>query len=143
MKIANNVNYGLTAGFYGSLKEADCSSRTSKRAQPTPIAHKAATTGAWPGFQPLAAGKVPAQAARTAADILCSTLYARTDPHAHPNMLLPQWRHPEEESCSEKSCTQKSSEESDQEGCNESRSEEKSKLPRKLLAVNKLKALPE
>ena len=52
MKLANDVDYGLTSGFYGTDDEADwffdkieAGTNYSNRSQ-------GATTGAWPGFQP-------------------------------------------------------------------------------------------
>ena len=42
MQIANDIDYGLTAGFYGNDEETDGSSITSKPVQLMLIAHRAA-----------------------------------------------------------------------------------------------------
>ena len=57
MKIANNVNYGLTAGFYGSLKEADWFFDNIQAGTTYANRPQGATTGAWPGFQPFGGWK--------------------------------------------------------------------------------------
>jgi 1-pyrroline-5-carboxylate dehydrogenase len=57
MKIANNVNYGLTAGFYGSLKEADWFFENIEAGVTYANRPQGATTGAWPGFQPFGGWK--------------------------------------------------------------------------------------
>ncbi len=57
MKIANNVNYGLTAGFYGSLKEADWFFDKIEAGVTYANRPQGATTGAWPGFQPFGGWK--------------------------------------------------------------------------------------
>jgi len=57
MKIANNVNYGLTAGFYGSLKEADWFFDNIEAGVTYANRPQGATTGAWPGFQPFGGWK--------------------------------------------------------------------------------------
>lgn len=57
MKIANNVNYGLTAGFYGSLKETDWFFDKIEAGVTYANRPQGATTGAWPGFQPFGGWK--------------------------------------------------------------------------------------
>ena len=57
MKIANNVNYGLTAGFYGSLKETDWFFDNIEAGVSYANRPQGATTGAWPGFQPFGGWK--------------------------------------------------------------------------------------
>ena len=57
MTLANDVDYGLTAGFYGSRKEAawffdHIQAGTCYANRP-----QGATTGAWPGFQPFGGWK--------------------------------------------------------------------------------------
>ena len=57
MSLANDVNYGLTAGFYGTEEESDwffdhIESGVSYANRP-----QGATTGAWPGFQPFGGWK--------------------------------------------------------------------------------------
>jgi 1-pyrroline-5-carboxylate dehydrogenase len=57
MKIANSVNYGLTAGFYGSQKEADWFFDKIEAGVTYANRPQGATTGAWPGFQPFGGWK--------------------------------------------------------------------------------------
>ncbi len=57
MQIANNVNYGLTAGFYGSLAETDWFFDNIEAGVTYANRPQGATTGAWPGFQPFGGWK--------------------------------------------------------------------------------------
>jgi 1-pyrroline-5-carboxylate dehydrogenase len=57
MNIANNVNYGLTAGFYGSEKEAEWFFDNIEAGVTYANRPQGATTGAWPGFQPFGGWK--------------------------------------------------------------------------------------
>ncbi len=57
MKIANSVNYGLTAGFYGSLAETDWFFDKIEAGVTYANRPQGATTGAWPGFQPFGGWK--------------------------------------------------------------------------------------
>ena len=57
MKIANSVNYGLTAGFYGSLKETKWFFDNIESGVTYANRPQGATTGAWPGFQPFGGWK--------------------------------------------------------------------------------------
>ncbi|MCK6539716.1 MAG: aldehyde dehydrogenase family protein [Anaerolineales bacterium] len=57
MKIANSVNYGLTAGFYGSLKETKWFFDNIEAGVTYANRPQGATTGAWPGFQPFGGWK--------------------------------------------------------------------------------------
>jgi len=57
MKIANDVNYGLTAGFYGSEKEAEWFFDKIEAGVTYANRPQGATTGAWPGFQPFGGWK--------------------------------------------------------------------------------------
>ena len=57
MKIANNVNYGLTAGFYGSPEETDWFFDNIEAGVTYANRPQGATTGAWPGFQPFGGWK--------------------------------------------------------------------------------------
>src|SRR5258708_8782369 len=52
MKIANNVKYGLTAGFYGSASETDWFFDNIEAGVTYANRPQGATTGAWPCFQP-------------------------------------------------------------------------------------------
>jgi 1-pyrroline-5-carboxylate dehydrogenase len=57
MKHANNVNYGLTAGFYGSKEEAAWFFENIQAGVTYANRPQGATTGAWPGFQPFGGWK--------------------------------------------------------------------------------------
>ena len=57
MKIANDVNYGLTAGFYGSPKETAWFFDNIQAGVTYANRPQGATTGAWPGFQPFGGWK--------------------------------------------------------------------------------------
>jgi 1-pyrroline-5-carboxylate dehydrogenase len=57
MHIANNVNYGLTAGFYGSPEETEWFFDKIEAGVTYANRPQGATTGAWPGFQPFGGWK--------------------------------------------------------------------------------------
>jgi 1-pyrroline-5-carboxylate dehydrogenase len=57
MTIANDVNYGLTAGFYGSPKETSWFFDKIEAGVTYANRPQGATTGAWPGFQPFGGWK--------------------------------------------------------------------------------------
>ncbi|MCQ3936633.1 MAG: L-glutamate gamma-semialdehyde dehydrogenase [Chloroflexi bacterium] len=57
MQIANDVNYGLTAGFYGSAEEVEWFFDKIEAGVTYANRPQGATTGAWPGFQPFGGWK--------------------------------------------------------------------------------------
>lgn len=57
MQIANDVEYGLTAGFYGSADEAEWFFDHIQAGVTYVNRPQGATTGAWPGFQPFGGWK--------------------------------------------------------------------------------------
>ena len=57
MRIANSVNYGLTAGFYGSSSETEWFFDNIQAGVTYANRPQGATTGAWPGFQPFGGWK--------------------------------------------------------------------------------------
>jgi 1-pyrroline-5-carboxylate dehydrogenase len=57
MKYANDVNYGLTAGFYGSEQEGEWFFDKIESGVAYVNRPQGATTGAWPGFQPFGGWK--------------------------------------------------------------------------------------
>jgi 1-pyrroline-5-carboxylate dehydrogenase len=57
MKLANEVNYGLTAGFYGSVEETKWFFDKIEAGVTYANRPQGATTGAWPGFQPFGGWK--------------------------------------------------------------------------------------
>lgn len=57
MALANDVSYGLTAGFYGAPDEADWFFDQIQAGVVYANRPQGATTGAWPGFQPFGGWK--------------------------------------------------------------------------------------
>ncbi len=57
MRLANDVTYGLTAGFYGSKKELQWFFDNIQAGVTYANRPQGATTGAWPGFQPFGGWK--------------------------------------------------------------------------------------
>ena len=57
MAFANDVDYGLTAGFYGSKEEVDWFFDKIEAGVTYANRPQGATTGAWPGFQPFGGWK--------------------------------------------------------------------------------------
>jgi len=57
MRLANDVDYGLTAGFYGSKEEARWFFENIQAGVNYANRPQGATTGAWPGFQPFGGWK--------------------------------------------------------------------------------------
>ena len=57
MLLGNEVNYGLTAGFYGSEQEADWFFDKIEAGVTYANRPQGSTTGAWPGFQPFGGWK--------------------------------------------------------------------------------------
>jgi 1-pyrroline-5-carboxylate dehydrogenase len=81
MAIANDVDYGLTGGFYGSDAEVDwffenieCGVAYANRTQ-------GATTGAWPGFQPFGGWKGSGSSGKNAGGVHYIQLYTREQIH--------------------------------------------------------------
>ena len=81
MKYANEVDYGLTAGFYGSEEEAawffdNIQSGVSYANRP-----QGATTGAWPGFQPFGGWKASGSSGKNAGGHYYLPLYMHEQIH--------------------------------------------------------------
>ena len=57
MQIANDVDYGLTSGFYGTDEEAQWFFDHIEAGVNYANRPQGATTGAWPGFQPFGGWK--------------------------------------------------------------------------------------
>lgn len=57
MQIANDVTYGLTAGFYGTKEETSWFFENIQAGVTYANRPQGATTGAWPGFQPFGGWK--------------------------------------------------------------------------------------
>jgi len=77
MAIANDADYGLTAGFYGTEEEASwffehCEAGIVYANRP-----QGATTGAWPGFQPFGGWKGSGASGKNAGGLYYLPLYMR------------------------------------------------------------------
>ena len=70
MRLANDVDYGLTAGFYGSKEEVKWFFENIEAGVTYANRPQGATTGAWPGFQPFGGWKGSGLRARTPAGII-------------------------------------------------------------------------
>lgn len=57
MELANDVDYGLTSGFYGTSEEAEWYFNNIEAGVNYANRPQGATTGAWPGFQPFGGWK--------------------------------------------------------------------------------------
>jgi len=75
MQIANNVNYGLTAGFYGSPVETDWFFENIEAGVTYANRPQGATTGAWPGFQPFGGWKGSGASGKNGGGKYCVQLY--------------------------------------------------------------------
>jgi 1-pyrroline-5-carboxylate dehydrogenase len=69
MKMANNVEYGLTAGFYGGKQEAKWFFDNIEAGVTYANRPQGATTGAWPGFQPFGGWKGSGSTGKSAGSI--------------------------------------------------------------------------
>lgn len=81
MKYANDIDYGLTAGFYGLEDEVEwffdkIQSGVSYANRP-----QGATTGAWPGFQPFGGWKASGSSGKNAGGHYYLPLYMREQIH--------------------------------------------------------------
>ena len=81
MRIANSVNYGLTAGFYGSPEEADWFFEHIEAGVTYANRPQGATTGAWPGFQPFGGWKGSGSTGKNAGGHYYLPLYMREQIH--------------------------------------------------------------
>ncbi len=77
MQIANNVKYGLTAGFYGSPDEADWFFDKIEAGVTYVNRPQGATTGAWPGYQPFGGWKGSGATGKNAGGLYYLPLYMR------------------------------------------------------------------
>mgnify|MGYP000864398623 CR=1 FL=1 len=75
MKRANNVLYGLTAGFYGAEDEADWFFDGIEAGVTYVNRPQGATTGAWPGFQPFGGWKGSGSSGKNAGGLYYLPLY--------------------------------------------------------------------
>jgi 1-pyrroline-5-carboxylate dehydrogenase len=77
MRIANDVGYGLTAGFYGSAAEAEWFFDGIEAGVTYANRPQGATTGAWPGFQPFGGWKGSGSTGKNAGGLYYVQLYMR------------------------------------------------------------------
>ena len=75
MKHANNVLYGLTAGFYGAPDEVDWFFDEIEAGVTYANRPQGATTGAWPGFQPFGGWKGSGSSGKNAGGLYYLPLY--------------------------------------------------------------------
>ena len=75
MTMANDVTYGLTAGFYGSKKEAQWFFDKIEAGVTYANRPQGATTGAWPGFQPFGGWKGSGSSGKNAGGLYYLPLY--------------------------------------------------------------------
>jgi len=75
MRMANNVEYGLTAGFYGSKKESDWFFENIEAGVSYANRPQGSTTGAWPGFQPFGGWKGSGSSGKNAGGLYYVPLY--------------------------------------------------------------------
>ena len=75
MDLANSVNYGLTAGFYGSEEEVGWFLDNIEAGVVYANRPQGATTGAWPGFQPFGGWKGSGSSGKNAGGLYYLPLY--------------------------------------------------------------------
>jgi 1-pyrroline-5-carboxylate dehydrogenase len=75
MDLANSVNYGLTAGFYGTKEEVDWFFDNIEAGVVYANRPQGATTGAWPGFQPFGGWKGSGASGKNAGGLYYLPLY--------------------------------------------------------------------
>ena len=83
MKIANDVDYGLTAGFYGSEEEVEWFFDNIEAGVTYANRPQGATTGAWPGFQPFGGWKGSGSTGKNAGGVHYLQLYMHEQIRTH------------------------------------------------------------
>ncbi|MCK4725435.1 MAG: aldehyde dehydrogenase family protein, partial [Anaerolineales bacterium] len=81
MQLANDVDYGLTAGFYGSKSEAQWFFDQIEAGVTYANRPQGATTGAWPGFQPFGGWKGSGSSGKNAGGHYYLQLYMHEQIH--------------------------------------------------------------
>jgi 1-pyrroline-5-carboxylate dehydrogenase len=76
-RIANQVSYGLTAGFYGAQEETEWFFDNIEAGVNYANRPQGATTGAWPGFQPFGGWKGSGSSGKNAGGYYYLPLYMR------------------------------------------------------------------
>jgi len=83
MDLANDVNYGLTAGFYGSEDEVGWFFDNIEAGVVYANRPQGATTGAWPGFQPFGGWKGSGSSGKNAGGLYYLPLYMHEQSQTH------------------------------------------------------------
>jgi 1-pyrroline-5-carboxylate dehydrogenase len=81
MTLANDVNYGLTAGFYGSQDETEWFFENIQAGVTYANRPQGATTGAWPGFQPFGGWKGSGSSGKNSGGVYYLPLYLHEQIH--------------------------------------------------------------
>ncbi len=81
MRLANDVSYGLTAGFYGAEDEVEWFFDHIEAGVTYANRPQGATTGAWPGFQPFGGWKGSGASGKNAGGHYYLPLYLREQIH--------------------------------------------------------------
>jgi 1-pyrroline-5-carboxylate dehydrogenase len=81
MRLANDSEYGLTAGFYGSEEEAEWFFDNIQAGVTYANRPQGATTGAWPGFQPFGGWKGSGSSGKNAGGHYYLQLYMHEQIH--------------------------------------------------------------
>jgi 1-pyrroline-5-carboxylate dehydrogenase len=81
MRMANDVDYGLTAGFYGTQEEVEWFYDNIEAGVTYTNRPQGATTGAWPGFQPFGGWKGSGSTGKNAGGLYYLPLYMREQIH--------------------------------------------------------------
>ena len=81
MRLANDVDYGLTAGFYGAPDEIDWFFDHIEAGVTYANRPQGATTGAWPGFQPFGGWKGSGSSGKNAGGVYYLPLYMHEQIH--------------------------------------------------------------
>jgi 1-pyrroline-5-carboxylate dehydrogenase len=81
MRYANDVSYGLTAGFFGSAEETDWFFENIEAGVAYANRPQGATTGAWPGFQPFGGWKGSGSSGKNAGGHYYLPLYMHEQIH--------------------------------------------------------------
>jgi 1-pyrroline-5-carboxylate dehydrogenase len=81
MRFGNDVNYGLTAGFYGSQEEVDWFFDKIEAGVTYANRPQGSTTGAWPGFQPFGGWKGSGSSGKNAGGHYYLPLYMHEQIH--------------------------------------------------------------
>jgi 1-pyrroline-5-carboxylate dehydrogenase len=81
MRLANDIDYGLTAGFYGTEKETEWFFQEIEAGVTYANRPQGATTGAWPGFQPFGGWKGSGSSGKNAGGHYYLPLYLHEQIH--------------------------------------------------------------